>query len=131
MSAESGFVKILNFIDGQFCEPVSGNYCDNINPSTGAVYSQWAQSNENDVELAVNASKKAFPRWKSLSNGQRSKILHRWPKYLLLIPSTTLTQVFNDSGLNKETGSIFTSAVKRLSPNNNFSAVFFCLIYTP
>ncbi|MBC87369.1 MAG: 2-hydroxymuconic semialdehyde dehydrogenase [Bdellovibrionaceae bacterium] len=78
MSAESGFVKILNFIDGQFCEPVSGNYCDNINPSTGAVYSQWAQSNENDVELAVNASKKAFPRWKSLSNGQRSKILHRW-----------------------------------------------------
>ena len=36
--------QIRNFINGEFVEPVSGRYLDNIEPATGKVYSQVADS---------------------------------------------------------------------------------------
>jgi hypothetical protein len=45
--------KIQNFIGGQFGEPVGGKYLDNIEPATGKPYSQVADSESRDVELAV------------------------------------------------------------------------------
>src|SRR5213080_4424534 len=56
-------VQIQNFIDGQFVEPVSGRYLDNIEPATGKPYSQVADSDTRDVDLAVAAAERAFPGW--------------------------------------------------------------------
>src|SRR5436853_6339058 len=67
--------KIQNFIDGQFVEPVGGRYLDNIEPATGKPYSQVADSDTRDVELAVAAAEKAFPEWSRRSAAERSKIL--------------------------------------------------------
>ncbi len=69
--------RILNFIGGQFVEPVSGNYLDNIEPATGKPYSQVADSDARDVEMAVAAADKAFPDWSKKTAAERSRILLR------------------------------------------------------
>ncbi len=68
---------IQNFIDGQFIEPVSGRYLDNIEPATGKPYSQVADSDARDVDLAVAAAEKAFSEWSRKPATERSKILLR------------------------------------------------------
>src|SRR3989442_4650342 len=69
--------KIQNFIDGQFVEPIGGKYLDNIEPATGKAYSQVADSDSRDVDLAVAAAEKAFPDWLKKPAAERSKILLR------------------------------------------------------
>jgi aminomuconate-semialdehyde/2-hydroxymuconate-6-semialdehyde dehydrogenase len=69
--------KILNFIDGQFVEPVGGKFLDNIEPATGKPYSQVADSDARDVDLAVAAAEKAFPDWSRTPATDRSSLLLR------------------------------------------------------
>ena len=74
-SMQTKIERIENFIDGKFAEPVGGRYLDNIEPATGKPYSQVADSDTRDVELAVAAAEKAFPEWSRRSAAERSKIL--------------------------------------------------------
>src|SRR5438552_5555429 len=67
--------KIQNFIEGQFVEPLGGRYLDNIEPATGKPYSQVADSDARDVDLAVAAAEKAFVEWSPTSAADRSHIL--------------------------------------------------------
>jgi aminomuconate-semialdehyde/2-hydroxymuconate-6-semialdehyde dehydrogenase len=69
--------QIKNFIGGKFVEPVGGKYLDNIEPATGKVYSQVADSDSRDVDLAVAAAEKAFIDWSKKPAAERSKILLR------------------------------------------------------
>ena len=69
--------KLLNFIDGSYVAPISGDYIDNYEPATGKVYSLIANSDERDVELAVKAAEKAFPIWSNMSTEERSAIMVR------------------------------------------------------
>ncbi len=66
-----------NFIGGNFIGPLSGNFIDNINPATGAVYGQIPDSNAKDIDIAVKAAKKAFPSWSILSPEKRFLILNK------------------------------------------------------
>jgi aminomuconate-semialdehyde/2-hydroxymuconate-6-semialdehyde dehydrogenase len=68
---------IENYIDGELIKPLSDKYLDNFNPATAEVYSQIPDSDERDVELAVDAAKRAFPAWKQTSNEERFEILMR------------------------------------------------------
>jgi aminomuconate-semialdehyde/2-hydroxymuconate-6-semialdehyde dehydrogenase len=70
-------LKIQNFIDGEFVGPINGRYLDNIEPATGKAYSQVADSDSRDIDLAVTAAEKAFADWSKKSAGERSKILLR------------------------------------------------------
>ena len=69
--------KILNYIDGSLVPPKDKNYLDNINPSTGGIYSQYPDSTKDDINLAVQSSKTAFPSWSALSVEKRAKYLCR------------------------------------------------------
>ncbi len=69
--------RIQNFIDGQLAEPIGGRYLDNIEPATGKPYSQVADSDAHDVDLAVAAAEKAFCDWSKKPAEERSKILLR------------------------------------------------------
>jgi aminomuconate-semialdehyde/2-hydroxymuconate-6-semialdehyde dehydrogenase len=73
----SNFQYIQNFIGGEFKEPLSKVYIDNINPATGEKYGQIPNSNHEDVEAAVKAAKMAFPAWSTSSTETRFKILNR------------------------------------------------------
>lgn len=65
-----------NFINGSFHPPVSNQYMDNINPATGLVYSHVPRSDEQDVQLAVDAAKTAFPKWRDTPLNKRFQILN-------------------------------------------------------
>src|SRR5216110_1596870 len=70
-------IKIQNFIDGEFVEPVSARYLDNIEPATSKSYSQVADSDAHDVDLAVAAAEKAFRDWSRKPATERSRFLLR------------------------------------------------------
>ena len=42
---------IQNYINGAFVAPVRGKYIDNFEPATGEVYSQFPDSDEEDVTI--------------------------------------------------------------------------------
>src|SRR5690554_5190797 len=67
--------KILNYINGEYVEPLSKKWLDNYNPSNGEVYSQIANSNAEDIETACQAAKAAFPKWSNTTIDERSEIL--------------------------------------------------------
>src|SRR5690554_1138870 len=67
--------KILNYINGEYVEPLSKQWLDNYNPSNGEVYSQIANSNSEDIETAYQAAAAAFPKWSNTTIDERSKIL--------------------------------------------------------
>lgn len=69
--------RILNYIDGEFSEPVSGNWIENIAPATGKVYSYIPDSGADDVENAYKAAARAFHGWSTTPYTERSRILSR------------------------------------------------------
>lgn len=68
---------IKNYINGQLVPPHSGEYLDNINPATGAVYAQIPDSGEKDLQDAVNAATKAYKTWSVSGMRKRFRILMR------------------------------------------------------
>ena len=69
--------KIQNYINGELVAPISGEYLENYNPATGAVYSLIPDSDEKDVDNAVKAAKEAFPSWSNMAKQKRAAILIR------------------------------------------------------
>ena len=67
--------NISNYIGGSMNEPASEQYLDNYEPATGQVYCQIPDSDNVDVQQAVEAAKIAFPSWSSLSIEERSNWL--------------------------------------------------------
>lgn len=70
-------VRIKNLINGALLDPVDGQYIDNYEPATGQVYALTPDSNEQDLQLAVEAAEQAFPVWSDTSTESRAKILNR------------------------------------------------------
>src|SRR2546421_11355788 len=70
-------LQIRNFINGEFVEPIAGRYLDNIEPATGEPYSQVADSDARDLDLAVAAAEKAFTEWSKKPAAERSRFLLR------------------------------------------------------
>lgn len=70
-------MNIKNYINGEFLPPIANGYIDNYNPSIGEVYGQIPNSSKEDVELAYEAAKKAFPAWSNTTLEERSKILSK------------------------------------------------------
>lgn len=70
-------LQIQNYIGGRLINPVAGKFLPNENPALGNVYSEVPDSDEQDVELAVNAAQKAFPSWSATSSSERCRIMMR------------------------------------------------------
>lgn len=70
-------IEILHYIDGALVPSESALTIDNLDPSTGLVYSKIARGSATEVGQAVKAAQKAFPEWSQKSAIERSAILHR------------------------------------------------------
>lgn len=70
-------MNIKNYINGEFINPIKNNWLDNYNPAVGEVYGQTPNSSNEDVEKAVEAAAKAFPKWSNTTLDERSKILSK------------------------------------------------------
>ncbi|NND88852.1 MAG: aldehyde dehydrogenase [Flavobacteriaceae bacterium] len=68
-------MDILNYIDGNYCESVTGSWLENIDPSSGKVYSRITRSNEDDIKKAYDAAKSASESWAETTVEQRSTIM--------------------------------------------------------
>ncbi len=70
-------MRILNYINGELKESIGNSWLDNYEPATGEIYSQVADSDLRDVELAVAAAENAFENWRNTPAEERAKILLR------------------------------------------------------
>ncbi len=70
-------MKIQNYINGELKEPAGGSYLDNYDPSRGVVYSQIPDSDERDIQEAVEAAKTAYPSWSVTPKEERSRVIMR------------------------------------------------------
>jgi aminomuconate-semialdehyde/2-hydroxymuconate-6-semialdehyde dehydrogenase len=89
-------IKIRNFIDGEFIEPLGGKCLDNIEPATGKPYSLVPDSEARDVELAVAAAEKAFPSWSKTAAADRSRLLLRIADLIEREPAAVRDRVGQD-----------------------------------
>ncbi len=67
--------KILNYINGELTNPVSGNFFPTKNPAIGKPYALVPDSDKPDVTKAVEAARAAFPKWAATPASNRSAIL--------------------------------------------------------
>ncbi len=65
------------FIDGKFIKPTSGKYFPTFNPATEEKLSEIAEANEQDVDKAVKAARKAFNSWSKIPAKERAKYIYR------------------------------------------------------
>lgn len=68
-------MKIQNFINGKFENPISNNWIDNYCPANGEVYGQTPNSSKDDVEKAYQSASAAFSSWSKTTLEARSRIL--------------------------------------------------------
>ena len=68
---------LKNFIGGKFIEPSSKNYFENICPFNGEIYSMVPDSDEKDIELAIESAKKASQLWAKEKVSTRANILKK------------------------------------------------------
>ena len=70
--------RYLNFIGGEYVEPVEGKYFDNPSPIDGETFTEIPRSTEADIDNAVAAAQKAFDEtWRHTSVTDRANMLLR------------------------------------------------------
>src|ERR1700732_3315614 len=66
------------FIGGKWLDSVSGKTFPTLNPATGETICQVAEGDKADIDLAVQAARKAFEDgpWPSMSAAERGRLLN-------------------------------------------------------
>ncbi|MGA2012953.1 MAG: aldehyde dehydrogenase family protein, partial [Solirubrobacteraceae bacterium] len=65
-----------NFIGGGWVAPLSGEYRENLTPSTGEAFCEVAHSGARDIELALDAAHAAKDGWGARSSTDRAAVLN-------------------------------------------------------
>jgi len=65
-----------HFIDGEWRQPAEGVFFDSTDPATGEKIAEVAQGSPADINAAVQAARKAFPKWESLTSHARARYLY-------------------------------------------------------
>jgi malonate-semialdehyde dehydrogenase (acetylating) / methylmalonate-semialdehyde dehydrogenase len=69
--------RLLNYVNGEWCRPTTGEYLRIINPATGEALAETPLSNRSDVEAAVEAALAAFPAWRRTPPEERIQYLFK------------------------------------------------------
>ena len=73
-----------NFINGEWIEARSGKAIENRNPAnTGELVGMFPASTEEDVNLAIDAAKGAYDKWRLTPAPKRAEILYRAAEILI------------------------------------------------
>ncbi len=65
-----------NFIGGKWIAPTTGEYRENLTPSTGEPFCEVAHSGAQDIELALDAAHAAKDDWAGRSPAERAAVLN-------------------------------------------------------
>lgn len=70
--------KFQNFIDGKWCDALSGRTFENRNPARwDEVVGIFPRSGKEDVDLAVQAARRAFEKWRLVPAPKRGDIMRK------------------------------------------------------
>ena len=64
------------YIDGAWVKPASGETFATSDPSNGETLAEIAEASAQDVDAAVNAARRALPKWQALSGHERARYLY-------------------------------------------------------
>lgn len=71
-------IRFFNYINGAWCKSLSGEIFFDINPAnTDEVLAEFQQSNQGDMQVAIDAAKTAYPKWRSMPPAARAEILNK------------------------------------------------------
>lgn len=71
-------VKVLKpFINGEYVESKTTKYSDAFNPSTGEIIAKVPLCTPEEVELAIESAKRAYPGWTNTPVSKRVEILYK------------------------------------------------------
>ncbi|HZT95501.1 MAG TPA: aldehyde dehydrogenase family protein [Chloroflexota bacterium] len=68
--------RFRNFVGGRWLEPHAGEYFDTLNPATGQTLGELPQSDQVDVDRAVESARAAADAWAGLSGHVRARYLY-------------------------------------------------------
>ncbi|MDO7426487.1 NAD-dependent succinate-semialdehyde dehydrogenase [Acinetobacter pittii] len=71
------------YINGQWCEAISGEIEDVINPATQEVIGTIPKMGALETKSAIDAAEKALPEWRALTAQERARKLLAWHKLIL------------------------------------------------
>jgi len=74
-SASVFHARYDNFINGQWTPPINRRYTENLTPVTGRPLCQVADSDVEDLELALDAAHAAREKWGETSVAERARVL--------------------------------------------------------
>ena len=69
--------KILNYINGEWVEPVVAEYADVVNPATGKVIARTPLCGSAEVTAAAKAASEAYPAWRQTPAQERVQYLFK------------------------------------------------------
>jgi aldehyde dehydrogenase len=69
--------RYLNFIGGEWKEPIKGQFFENITPVTGRPFCEVPRSTAEDIEKALDAAHAAKGAWGKTSPTERANILNK------------------------------------------------------
>ncbi|MEH7110224.1 CoA-acylating methylmalonate-semialdehyde dehydrogenase [Bacillus sp. JJ1764] len=69
---------LKNFINGEWVSAVSSQTLDVPNPATNELITKVPVSSKEDVDLAVQAAKEAFKKWKNVPVPKRARIFYKF-----------------------------------------------------
>ncbi|MEM6971242.1 MAG: NAD-dependent succinate-semialdehyde dehydrogenase [Pseudomonadota bacterium] len=81
--SQSGLLAAQSYIDGQWIGADSGATFPVTNPSTGETIVQVADCGAAETERAIEAARRAGPRWAALTAKERANILRRWYELMM------------------------------------------------
>jgi aldehyde dehydrogenase (NAD+) len=75
----SALPRYRNYVGGQWCDPLSGDWLETFDPATGLPWALIPRCGAADADRAVNAARAAFesPAWRSLKPTARGEALRR------------------------------------------------------
>ena len=77
--------KFPLIINGEKCQPASGEYMEVLNPATGMVIADAAMGNSSDLDNAVDAARAAFNdrAWRDMHPEERSAVLYHCAQLIM------------------------------------------------
>ncbi|WP_376767326.1 aldehyde dehydrogenase family protein [Paludibacterium denitrificans] len=69
--------RYANYIGGQWVPPVNGQYFENLTPITGKPLCEVPRSDEQDIELALDAAHAARAKWGHTPVAHRAGVLNQ------------------------------------------------------
>ncbi len=75
---DPSLLRQQSFINGRWCDAVSGDTLKVVNPATNALIGYVPNMGQVETEMAIKAAEAALPAWRALTAKERGAKLRRW-----------------------------------------------------